>query len=307
MSLLNQKTISKIVSISGIGLHTGEKVNLRIKPSNPNTGIIFKRIDVKSVSNEVNPLFYNVCETNLCTTISNDKGVQVSTIEHLMAAFYGLGIDNVLVELDNKEVPILDGSAKDWVDLIQKVGLRDSNNPIKIIKIEKKVEIKKNEKSISIDQSNVSLDIDFEIVYPGCLIGTQRNKVNIFNDDLNDIFNSRTFCKYEDIEKLKSMGLAKGGNLKNAIVVDHNQILNDSGLRNKKEFVNHKILDCMGDLYLSGFKIVGSVVTSQGGHSLTNELLRKVFSDKSNYSVIELKGKSLPHSLVKKYHLKSIA
>ena len=307
MSLLNQKTVSKTVSISGIGLHTGEKVNLCIKPSSPNTGIIFKRIDVKNMSNEVNPLFYNVCKTNLCTTISNDKGVQVSTIEHLMAAFYGLGIDNVIVELDNKEVPILDGSAKNWIDLIQKVGLRDSNNPIKIIKIEKKVEIKKNEKFISVDQSNVSLDIDFEIVYPGCLIGTQRNKVNVFNDNLNDIFNSRTFCKFEDIEKLKSMGLAKGGNLKNAIVVDGNKILNDSGLRNKKEFVNHKILDCMGDLYLSGFKIVGSVVTSQGGHSLTNELLRKVFSDKSNYSVIELKGKSLPHSLVKKYHLKSIA
>ena len=153
----------------------------------------------------------------------------------------------------------------------------------------------------------MTLDIDFEIKYPGCLIGTQRNKINVFNDNLNNIYSSRTFCKFEDIDKLKSLGLAKGGSLKNALVVKNYNLMNEEGLRNAKEFVNHKILDCMGDLYLSGYKIIGSLVCSQGGHSLTNRLLRKVFSDKLNYSLIELKGKSLPHSLLHFHKLKSIA
>ena len=148
---------------------------------------------------------------------------------------------------------------------------------------------------------------DFEIKYPKSLIGNQRNKVNVYNDDLTDIYNSRTFCKFEDIDKLKSMGLAKGGNLENAIVVGKEKILNKEGLRNDFEFVNHKILDCMGDLYLSGYKIVGSIICSQGGHSLTNKLLREVFKQKNNYSIIELKGKNLPHTLIDKYKLKSIA
>ena len=246
-------------------------------------------------------------DTNLCTTIQNDSRVSVSTIEHLMGAFYGLGIDNALVELDNKEVPILDGSAKEWVKMINEAGIKSSSFPIKIIKIEKNIEIKDGSKFIKINKSNVSLDIDFEIVYPNCLIGTQRNKINIYNEDLNKIYNSRTFCKFEDIDKLKSLGLAKGGSLENAIVVKGYDILNEDGLRNDKEFVNHKILDCLGDLYLSGYKIVGSIICSQGGHSLTANLLREIFKDKSNYTLIELKGKNLPHSLIDKFQLKSIA
>ena len=174
-------------------------------------------------------------------------------------------------------------------------------------RINKRVTVSNQNKFIEVDTSKVSLDIDFEIKYPNTLIGTQRNKINIFTEDLKNIFNSRTFCKYEDIDKLRSLGLAKGGTLENAIVVKNYQILNPEGLRNKNEFVNHKILDCMGDLYLSGYKIVGSIKCSQGGHSLTNALLRKVFADKSNYTIIELKGKNLPHSLVEKYQLKSIA
>ena len=306
MSSLNQKTIKKEIILKGIGLHSGNKVTMKILPGLPNTGILFKRIDLKD-NNLIIPNVYNVSNTSFCTTISNEHNVTVSTIEHLMGAFYGMGIDNAVVEIDNKEVPILDGSAKNFVDEIMKSGFEISNVPIKIIKIKKEVTFKDNQKIISISPSNLSLDIDFEIKYDNRLIGTQQNTIDMYKSNLNDIYNSRTFCLFEDIEKLKSNNLAKGGSLKNAIVVKKNEILNEEKLRNKKEFVNHKILDCMGDLYLSGFKIVGSVVTSQGGHSLTNELLRKVFSDKSNYSVIELKGKSLPHSLVKKYHLKSIA
>ena len=306
MSILNQKTVKSSIKIDGVGLHTGLPVSMKILPAQPNTGIQFKRTDIQK-NNLILPSVYNVSNTTLCTTISNDFGLEVSTIEHLMGALYGLGVDNAIVELNSKEVPILDGSAKNFVELILDTGIKTSSTPIKIIKIEKKVELKRDNKFIKIEQSKVNLDIDFDIKYPNQIIGTQRNKINVYNDDLTEIFNSRTFCLYEDIEKLKKMGLGKGGSLENAIVVKDNKILNEEGLRNDLEFVNHKILDCMGDLYLLGYKIIGSVVCSQGGHSLTNELLRKVFDDKSNFSLIELKGKNLPHSFINKSLLKSIA
>ena len=306
MSILNQKTVKSSIKVDGVGLHTGLPVSMKILPAQPNTGIQFKRTDIQK-NNLILPSVYNVSNTTLCTTISNDFGLEVSTIEHLMGALYGLGVDNAIVELNSKEVPILDGSAKNFVELILDTGIKTSSTPIKIIKIEKKVELKRDNKFIKIEQSKVNLDIDFDIKYPNQIIGTQRNKINVYNDDLTEIFNSRTFCLYEDIEKLKKMGLGKGGSLENAIVVKDNKILNEEGLRNDLEFVNHKILDCMGDLYLLGYKIIGSVVCSQGGHSLTNELLRKVFDDKSNFSLIELKGKNLPHSFINKSLLKSIA
>ena len=307
MSLLSQKTIAKKISISGVGVHTGSKVDLNVLPSAPNSGIIFKRVDVKK-NNIIIPNFSNVSDATLCTTISNQHGVKVSTIEHLMAAFYGLGIDNAIVEVNSQEVPILDGSAKDFVNLIQKVGYKVSDVPIKLIKINKKIEIEEGKKFISIDKSNVSLEIDFEIKYKNNFINTQRNKVNIYEDKLDDIYNSRTFCLYEDIEKLNKLGLGKGGSLDNAIVVKENKIINKDGLRNKMEFVNHKILDCMGDLYLSGYRIIGSLICSQGGHNLTNKLLKKIFSNNENYSLLEIKGKNLPYSFANKgEYLKSIA
>ena len=160
---------------------------------------------------------------------------------------------------------------------------------------------------ISINKSNVSGDIEFQIKYNNDLINNQKNKINIFEDDLSNIFSSRTFCLFEDIEKLKKLNLGKGGSLENAVVIKDNKILNDGGLRNDLEFVNHKILDCMGDLFLSGYKIIGSLKCSQGGHNLTNQLLRKVFSDQNNYSLIEIKGKQLPHTFANYQNLKSIA
>ena len=306
MSLLNQKTIKKNINIKGVGLHSGLDVNLTIKPSEANTGIVFKRIDLKD-NNIVIPNVFNVSSAVLCTTISNVHGVSISTLEHLMGAFYGMGIDNALVEIDNEEVPILDGSAKFFVEAIKNTGVETSDKPIKIIKIEKKIEFKDNEKCISIEPSKMSLDIDFELKYENSLIGTQRNMIKMYESDLNDIYNSRTFCLYEDVEKLKKMGLAKGGSLDNAIVVDKNQILNKEGLRNKKEFVNHKILDCMGDLYLAGYKMIGKVVCSQGGHKLTNQLLRKVFKNKENFSILEIQEKNLPHAFINKSHIRSVA
>ena len=306
MSVLNQKTINKDILIKGVGLHSGLNVNIIIKPAKSNTGIIFKRIDIKN-NNIVIPNLFNVSSAILCTTISNEHGVSVSTIEHLMGALYGLGVDNALIEINNEEVPILDGSAKFFVEAINEAGFEVSNSPIKVIKIEKNIEFKDGNKSISIEPSKISLDIDFELNYENDMIGNQRNLIKVYESDLTDVYNSRTFCLFEDIKKLKDMGLAKGGSLENAIVVKNDQILNDGGLRNSKEFVNHKILDCMGDLYLSGYKIIGKIVCSQGGHKLTNQILRKVFSDTTNFSIVEIKEKNLPYTLLNRNILKSIA
>ena len=306
MSLLNQKTIKKNVKFQGIGLHSGKLVNICLKSSKPDEGIVFKRTDLK-VNNLVYPNFNNVSNTSLNTTISNEHGVKVSTIEHLMGALFGLGIDNVLIEIDNEEVPILDGSAKEFIEKILLAGFEISNKPIKIIKINKKVEFVDGKRIISIEPSKLSLDIDFELKYKNVLIGNQRNKINLYEDDLNEVFNSRTFCLYEDIEAIKKVGLAKGGSLENAIVVKGENILNKDGLRNKKEFVNHKILDCIGDLFTSGYRIIGSVKCSQGGHYLTNQILRKVFSNNENFSIIEIQERNLPHTLINRSLLRSIA
>ncbi len=306
VSILTQKTVSQKISFNGIGIHTGKKVNLNILPASPNTGITFKRIDLKT-NNIIYPNYANVVDTTLCTTISNEYGAKVSTIEHLMGALYGIGIDNAFIEIDSDEVPIMDGSAKLFVNKINEVGLKFSDQPIKIIKINQKIKFEDGEKFISIDKSNVSGDIEFEIKYNNELIGTQKSKINVFEDNLSEIYDSRTFCLFEDIEKLKKMNLGKGGSLDNAIVIKDNKILNEYGLRNKLEFVNHKILDCMGDLFLSGYKIIGSIKCSQGGHKLTNQLLRKIFNDQNNYSLIEIKGKQLPHTFANYHNLKSIA
>ena len=306
MSILNQKTISDKINFQGVGIHTGKKVKVNIIPASPNTGIIFKRVDLIK-NNIIIANYANVTSTLLCTTISNEYGVSVSTIEHLMGAFYGVGIDNAIVEIDSLEMPILDGSARFFLQEIKRVGIKHSDQPIKIIKINKNIKIEDDQKFISIERSNVTSEIEFEIKYKNNLINVQKNKVNILEDNLSDIFNSRTFCLYEDIEKLKKLNLGKGGSLDNAIVIKEDKLLNPTGLRNDKEFVNHKILDCMGDLFLSGHKIIGSVKCSQGGHKLTNELLRKIFNDKENYSLIEIKGKQLPHTFADYFDLKSIA
>ena len=306
MSLLSQKTLKKKATFSGVGLHNGKLANVCIKPSEPNTGIVFKRVDLK-FNNYVYPSFTNVSNTLLNTTIVNEHGVKVSTIEHLMGALFGLGIDNALVEIDNEEVPILDGSAKQFIENLTSCGLEKSDSPIKIIKIKKKVIYNHGEKYISIEPSKLSLDINFKLKFDNCLIGNQENKINVYEDDLIDVFNSRTFCLFDDIEKIKDQGLAKGGSLDNAIVVKGYKILNTERLRNSKEFVNNKILDCIGDLYTSGYRIIGSVNCSQGGHFLTNQLLRRVFENKENFSIIEIQERSLPHTILNKNLLRSIA
>jgi UDP-3-O-[3-hydroxymyristoyl] N-acetylglucosamine deacetylase len=278
-----QKTINSKIQLQGVGLHNGIKVNLSLIPAEANSGIVFKRTDIKNEKNIIEANYKNVNSPILCTKIKNLHSVSVSTIEHLMGAFYGEGIDNILVEVDAPEVPIMDGSAFDFVEAIKLVGTKTQNYQKKFIKVIKKVEVKDGPKYISIEPLSNELIIDFEIVYKNPLIRTRRKEFNFNKDDLTSIYNSRTFCLYEDIDKIKNQGLAKGGSLENAIVVHDSRILNEDGLRHRHEFVEHKILDCLGDLMLAGSRIFGHIKTSQGGHQLTNTLLNKLLSDKSNW------------------------
>ena len=281
-----QKTIKENIELEGVGLHNGIKVNLLIKPAPINTGIKFVRTDVDSSKNIIEANYENVSEPILCTKIKNSHGISVSTIEHLMAVFYGEEIDNALVEIDAPEVPIMDGSSFDFAEAIKSAGTQEQNVPKKFVKVLKKVEIKDGSKHISIEPLDKDLIIDFEIVYKNPLIRTRRKEFKLSNGDLSSIYNSKTFCLYEDIDQIKSLGLGKGGSLENAIVVKENKILNEDGLRYRDEFVNHKILDCLGDLMLTGCRIFGHIKTSQGGHLLTNTLLREFFSNKSNWEFV---------------------
>ena len=306
MSVLNQKTIKSSLEFSGIGLHSGKNVTMKLYPAAPNTGIIFRRSDLRNY-NLIYPSVFNVSSASYCTKITNENSISVSTVEHLMAALCGLGIDNLLIDLNSEEVPIMDGSAKNFVDSIQNVGFEVSDQPIRIIKINKKIVYSEGEKFISFEPNKISLEIDFEIKFKQNSILNQRNIKNIYMDNLSDMYESRTFCLFEDVEKLKKMGLAQGGSLDNAIVLKGNEILNQEKLRNENEFVNHKILDCLGDIYLAGYKMVGKITSSQGGHNVTNLGLRDLLSNNENFSIIELKEKNIPHSFLVKNPLKTIA
>ena len=287
MSNSLQKTISEKIEFKGIGLHSGLESIIKIIPADENYGIVFKRTDLEQ-NNIVKANFENVSATKLCTTIQNNFNISISTVEHLLAALYITGIDNALIEISAPEVPIMDGSSKEFVETILKVGAKQQNTKRKYLKILKKFELREDEKFISIEPNEKSLKVDFELVYSNEVIGRQRNQINFYDKDLSNVYTSRTFCLFEDVEKIKKIGLAKGGSLDNAIVIKNNKILNSTGLRNSKEFVNHKILDLAGDFLLSGYRILGSVICTQGGHSLSNSFLRNLLKDKSNYSIIEL-------------------
>ena len=286
-----QKTMKDIVELEGVGLHNGINAELKIKPAEPNFGIKFKRTDIKDRLNIIDANYKNVSSPILCTKIENSQHIAISTIEHLMGAFYGEGIDNALIEVNAPEIPIMDGSAFDFVEAIRSVGLQEQNEPRNFIKVLKKFEIKDGQKYISIEPLERDLIIDFEIVYKNPLIRTRRQEFQFSKSDLTSIYNSRTFCLYDDIDKIKSQGLAKGGSLENAIVVRENRILNEDGLRHRHEFVEHKILDCLGDLMLSGYRFFGHIKTSQGGHLLTNKLLREFLSNESNWEFEKIEKK----------------
>ncbi len=286
MQEIYQKTLSKTVRFEGVGLHSGQISKININPLGEDQGIIFKRTDLRN-NNIIKANYTNVSSTKLCTTLKNKYGVNVSTVEHLLAALYIVGIDNALIEINSDEVPIMDGSAKDFLNVLKKVKKKSLLKKRKYLKVEKKIELKDGNRSISIEPHDNTLEVEFQLNYENKIIGKQKNIVNFTRNDLSDVISSRTFCLFSDIEKIKKIGLAKGGSLENAIVVDQNKVLNDGGLRNGKEFVNHKILDLAGDFLLSGYRILGKVKCHQGGHQLTNLFLRKIFSKDSILSFIE--------------------
>jgi len=282
-----QTTLKETVNFQGIGLHSGKKSKVSIIPAKAHQGIIFKRVDLNN-NNLIQANYKNVSSAKLCTTLENSSGAKVSTVEHLLAALYISEIDNAIIEINNEEVPIMDGSAKEFLKILNKAGIKNLNAKRKYLKILEKIEFVDGSRNISIEPSKTSFKVDFQLNYENRLIGKQRNIVNFQTDDLEDISSSRTFCLFEDIEKIKKIGLAKGGSLDNAVVVDQEKVLNDDGLRNEKEFVNHKILDLAGDFLLSGYRIFGKVVCFQGGHELSNMFLRKLLKSKSSYTTIEL-------------------
>ena len=288
MLRIYQQTLSKPINFKGQGLHTGRSCAIKILPAEANQGITFKRTDLDK-NNIIKANYKNVSSAKLCTTLENKFGVKVSTVEHLLAAFYITGIDNVMVEIDNEEVPIMDGSAVDFINEIRKQNLKELSKKRKYLRVLKKVDLEDGDKKISIEKGNSSLEVQFNLNYKNKIINKQKNKIDFQNDDLEDVINSRTFCLYEDIEKIKKLGLAKGGSLKNALVVDKDKILNKDGLRNENEFVNHKILDLAGDFLLSGFRILGNVKCHHGGHELTNKFLRKLLNIKTAFEHVEVK------------------
>ncbi len=288
MNTIYQQTVNKPVSFEGVGLHSGKISSVKVLQGKDNEGIVFKRVDLKN-NNLIRANYKNVTSAKLCTTLENSSGHKVSTVEHLLAAFYIVGIDNAIVEINNEEMPIMDGSSKEFVQLLTSSGIKILNKKRKYLKILNKIELEDEKgKNISIEPNNFSFEVDFKLNYENKIIGNQQNKINFLDDNLEQVYSSRTFCLFQDIEKIKKSGLAKGGSLDNAIVVDKKKILNKDGLRNKKEFVNHKILDLAGDFLLSGYRIFGKVNCFQGGHLFSNMFLRKMLKSEESYVLIEM-------------------
>ena len=281
----NQQTILNSISVKGIGLHTGNLVELTLEPAAVDNGIKFIRVDKKN-DNVIEAIWSNVSETILSTTISNSYGVKISTIEHLMSALSGLHIDNLNIYLNANEVPIMDGSSKPFVEMIEEIGIKQQSKKRKLLNVKKSIEVSENNSSVKIVPNN-QFSIDFEIDFPSKIVSKQSCQLQLINGNYKaDIAAARTFGFEKDVKYLRSNGLALGGSLDNAVVVGENEILNKDGLRYTDEFVRHKILDSIGDLYLAGSPIIGYFYGNKSGHYLNNQLLRKLFSDETNYEYI---------------------
>ena len=280
-----QQTIKSNILFKGIGLHSGKIIIVIIQPSKANSGIKFIRTDLIK-DNIVDALWSNVSSTNLCTTISNDERVCISTIEHLMSALSGMHIDNVDILINGPEVPIMDGSSLPFVELLENSGIETQELDRKIILVKKEIIVSKDSSYAKIIP-NKQFSIDFEIDFSSRLINKQACQLQLVNGNYkSDISSARTFGFEKDVDYLRANGLALGGSLENAVVVGETHILNKEGLRFKDEFVRHKILDSIGDLYLAGKPIQGYFFGSRSGHFLNNQLLRELFSDKSNFELI---------------------
>ena len=281
----SQKTIAAPVSINGIGLHSGVDVSMKLYPAESDYGIKFIRTDLTN-NNIIDALWSNVTNTKLSTTISNKRGASVSTIEHLMSALSGLHIDNIKIEIDGPEVPIMDGSSIKFVNLIDSTLIKNLHKKRKILKVKQNIKVEKDNSSVELKPNN-QFSIDFEIDFPSKLVSQQSCQLQLVNGNYKtDIASARTFGFEKDVDMLRSNGLALGGSLENAVVVGETKILNSDGLRFEDEFVRHKILDSIGDLYLAGSPIQGYFLGNKSGHHLNNLLLRSLFSDKNNYEYI---------------------
>ena len=287
-SLIKQKTIRKEVSFEGTAVHSGLKSKVKLLPAESNNGIVFVRKDIKK-KNIIKASWYNVSNTKLCTTISNKFGVSVSTIEHLMSAISALQIDNLKIEISGPEVPILDGSSKVFFEKISDIGVVSQEENKQFIKILKKISVKNGTSQASLSPSKNNFDISYKLNYSHPLIKKKKYSININkNNYKNEISLARTFGFIEEYKKLKKAGLAKGASLNNCIVLNGKKILNKTGLRYKNEFIRHKILDVIGDLHLSGYSILGHFKGEKSGHKTNNELLKKIFSDKSSFTLVNV-------------------
>lgn len=281
-----QKTLKRPVFCTGVGLHSGKQIAVSLWPGNANGGIVFVRTDVSEEQGVIAALWTNVSDTRLCTVVSNEHGISVGTVEHLMAALRGCNVDNVVIEIDGPEVPILDGSSEPWVALIQKAGTVRQAAKRRLIKVHKPITVADGDKFVSLipaDQTQFTVEIDF----PSRAVGAQKRSLHLANDAFKRrVAGARTFGFAHEVDHLRRMGLARGGSLENAIVIDGDTILNRDGLRYPDEFVRHKMLDSIGDLYLAGAPIVAHYHGRKPGHKLNNELLRALFAQPDAWSYV---------------------
>lgn len=279
-----QKTLAHPATCAGVGLHSGRRVTITLCPGDVNTGIVFVRTDVPTAYARIPAHWNRVTDTRLCTVIGNEHGVTVGTIEHLLAAFSGCGIDNAVVELDGMEVPILDGSAEPWVNLIKQTGAVRQAAKRRAIRVQQPVAVRDGDKFALLLPASAPA-VTVEIDFPSAAVGCQRRSIRLINGEFkHNIAAARTFGFIHEVEYLRSQGLALGGSLDNAVVIDGDHIVNSEGLRFKDEFVRHKILDCVGDLYLAGGPILGHFYGHKPGHHLNNELLRALFTRSEAWS-----------------------
>ena len=284
-----QTTISKPKSFDGIGLHTGNIIKVNLKPNKENTGIIFIRTDIDGnlEKRSIKGLYKNVSDTSLCTTIENKSGIKVSTIEHIMAAFSGSGVDNIIVELDGPEVPIMDGSSLPFIEIIENLGIKALKAKRKFLKILRKVEVNINDKYCSFYPSSEQ-SFSVEINFDSKVIGKQTAYTSLASYNFkNFVSNARTFGLMKDVEYMRSQGLGLGGSIDNCIIVDNDEIINPGGLRHENEFSRHKLLDAVGDVFTSGYRIEGSFKGCKCGHYINNLLLVELFKSDKNYKIIE--------------------
>ena len=289
MEKYQQKTIKHEISCVGIGLHTGNKISMTLKPAEVNTGIVFHRTDPAGNDAYIPAHHDYVVDTRMCTCIGNKDGVKVATIEHLMAAIHAIGINNMLIDIDGPETPVMDGSAAPFVFLLECAGTKVQNAPLKAIKVLKPVSFKNGDKEVTLLPSDKGLKMNFSIDFAASVIGHQEAELDLSPANFKNMFSrARTFGFLQDIEMLRSIGLARGGSLDNAILVNDNTILNKDGLRYSNEFVRHKMLDAVGDLYMSGYTLIGEFFGSRSGHTDTNALLTELFADESNYEIVDM-------------------